>query len=122
VPLGLSIGKTGFWSLDGAEGATRGSSVDWLLDRRMWGAPPRIKDCPHRKVRHTRSHSIPAAAAHFKDIAIDMLINSAGITPAASSLPGSVAAHDSVQVATFDCQTVLPLLRTRRRTVKPFER
>jgi len=40
-------------------------------------------------------------------------------TPACPAYRGATCC--SVRVATFDCQTVLPLSRARRRTVKLFE-
>ena len=34
-------------------------TMDGLLDQRMWGATPCIKDRPHRKIRHTRRERAP---------------------------------------------------------------
>ena len=45
----------------------------------------------------------------------------AGDPPRLSSIPWG-SSYGSVRVATFNCQTVLPLPRARRPTVKPFEK
>ena len=78
--------------------------------------PPGIRNSQSESYAEIDTDSLRTT---LRALCANLILPRAGDPPGLSSIPGGQCG--SVQVATFNCQTVLPLPRARRRTVKPFE-